>query len=67
MKSFKFPRISFFFEEKNLSLKNFSEIKKLGKGTFGQVGLYLHNSTQKPYAIKRISFVLSDKSSITRE
>jgi serine/threonine protein kinase len=66
MKSLKFPRISFFFPEKDLALRHFTEIKKLGKGSFGQVALYLHNATQKPYAIKRISFVLGEEVSISR-
>lgn len=67
MKSYKFPRITLFFEDRELSLKSFTEVKKLGKGTFGQVGLYLHNATQKPYAIKRISFIPPEKSTISRE
>lgn len=40
---------------KNFELKDFSVVKKLGEGQFGQVFLVVHNASKKLYALKCIS------------
>jgi serine/threonine protein kinase len=58
-----FPRVSFFFGQE-LRLADFEFEKVLGKGSFGQVGLYRHRTSGKEYAIKKIQLNKTQK--ITR-
>ena len=60
----KLGKISLGFDSLNTDFslpKDFTLIKKLGKGAYGKVMQIMHQPSQREYACKRFEYVFSDK------